>query len=485
MTEPIADAAAHQPDLLARVERLPMSRPHLRLLFQGGLGYTFDGMDGAVVAFILPSATAVFALTGREQGLLASSTLMGFLVGALAAGILGDRIGRRRVMMYALVLYALASVVAALAPNWPVLFAFRVIAGIGTGAESAIIAPFLSEFVPSRFRGRFIGSLAGFFAFGFVFAALLGYFLVPPFIEGWRIVQLITALPIVLVLWWRRALPESPRYLLAKGRVAEAEAVVAKLESQVELATGRPLPPPVAGTEPTTAPATERVAGPIGSGLRAVLWLWRGPMAKQTATTWALWFSITFAYYGFFTFIPSLLIHQGLTITKSFGYAIGIYLAQIPGYYSAAFVSERLDRKWTIGGYLVGGALSALGLATAAGNTQLLWFGILLSFFMNGTYACLYSYTPEVYPTEVRATGMGAASAFGRVGGILSPLIIGSAYSSLGFFGVFALTCAVLAVGVLAVLTLGVSTKGRTLEDITAETAGAVPRARGASETRS
>jgi putative MFS transporter len=480
MTEPIAGAAAQQVDLLARVERLPMSRPHLRLLFQGGLGYTFDGMDGAVVAFILPSATAVFALTGREQGLLASSTLMGFLVGALAAGLLGDRIGRRRVMMYALVLYALASVVAAFAPSWPVLFAFRVIAGVGTGAESAIIAPFLSEFVPSRFRGRFIGSLAGFFAFGFVFAALLGYFLVPPFTDGWRIVQLITALPIVLVLWWRRALPESPRYLLAKGRATEAEAVVAELERQVERSTGRALPP-VTGT----APSAERVTGPAGGGFRAVLWLWRGPMARQTATTWALWFSITFAYYGFFTFIPSLLIHQGLTVTKSFGYAIGIYLAQIPGYYSAAFVSERLDRKWTIGGYLVGGALSALGLATAAGNTQLLWFGILLSFFMNGTYACLYSYTPEVYPTAVRATGMGAASAFGRVGGILSPLIIGSAYTSLGFFGVFALTCAVLAVGVLAVLTLGVSTKGRTLEDITAETAGAAPRARGASETRS
>jgi putative MFS transporter len=463
----MTEAPAEQRELLARVERLPMSRPHLRLLFQGGLGYTFDGMDGAVIAFILPSAAAVFALSGREQGLLASSTLMGFLVGALAAGLLGDRIGRRRVMMYALVLYASASVVAAFAPNWPVLFAFRVIAGIGTGAESAIIAPFLSEFVPSRFRGRFIGSLAGFFAFGFVFAALLGYFLVPPLANGWRIVQLVTALPIVMVLWWRRSLPESPRYLLAKGRVEDAEAVVGRLEEQVRRATGRPLPE-ISAPERTA----ERVAGPAGQGLAAVLWLWRGAMARQTATTWTLWFSITFAYYGFFTFIPSLLILQGLTITKSFGYSIAIYLAQIPGYYSAAFVSERLDRKWTIGAYLTGGALSAFGLATAAGNTQLLVFGILLSFFMNGTYACLYSYTPEVYPTAVRATGMGAASAFGRVGGILSPLIIGSAYSSLGFFGVFALTCAVLAVGVLAVSTLGVSTAGRTLEDITAQTTG-------------
>jgi putative MFS transporter len=254
---------------------------------------------------------------------------------------------------------------------------------------------------------------------------------------------------------------------LAKGRVNEAEAVVSRLEERVLRATGRPLPEP--RPEVRTA---DPVGDSAGQGWRAVVWLWRGALARQTATTWALWFSITFAYYGFFTFIPSLLISQGLTISKSFGYAIGIYLAQIPGYYSAAFISERLDRKWTIGAYLSGGALSALLLANADGNTQLLVFGMLLSFFMNGTYACLYSYTPEVYPTAVRATGMGAASSFGRIGGILSPLIIGGAYASLGFSGVFALTCGVLAIGVLAVLTLGVSTTGRTLEDITAETTG-------------
>jgi MFS transporter, putative metabolite:H+ symporter len=461
-----------QRELIARLERLPLSRPHFSLLFQGGLGYTFDAMDGAIVAFILPVAAKVFGLSGGDQGVLASSGLIGYLVGALAAGLLGDRIGRRRVMMYALALYAVCSLVAAFAPNWPVLLSFRILAGVGTGAEAAIIAPFLSEFVPGRLRGRYIGSVAGFFAFGFVLAALLGYFLVPPFADGWRIVQVITAAPILLLLWWRRALPESPRYLLARGRLDDAEAVVARLERRVERATGRPLPP--VGTGEDTAPAEDHK---VGHGLAGLLMLWRGRLARQTATTWSLWFSITFAYYGFFTFIPSLLVQEGLTITKSFGYSIAIYLAQVPGYYSAAFVSERLDRKWTIGGYLVGGALSALGLATASGNGQLLAFGILLSFFMNGTYSCLYSYTPEVYPTAIRTTGMGTASAFGRIGGILSPIIIGSAYGALGFFGVFVLTSAVLAIGVVAVLTLGISTKGRTLEDIASQTTDGAPAA--------
>ncbi|GAA5175991.1 MFS transporter [Pseudonocardia eucalypti] len=469
-TQPAEPTRAGERELLARVERLPMSRPHLHLLFQGGLGYTFDGMDAAVIAFILPAVTALFALSGPEQGLLGSSTLIGFFFGALTAGLLGDRIGRRKVMMYALAVYTLASLVTAAAPDWPVLLGSRIVAGFGTGAESAIIAPFLSEFVSSRYRGRFIGSLAGFFSFGYVAAALLGYLLVPAFADGWRVVLVITAVPILMLLWWRRALPESPRYLLSRGRREEAEAVVARLERLTERATGRELPPVRA--EDVTAPIPE----PVRSGPHGLVRLWRGPLARQTATTWTLWFAITFAYYGFFTFIPSLLVQQGLTISKSFGYSIAIYVAQIPGYYSAAFVSERLDRKWTIGGYLAGAALAAFGLANADTNGQLIGFGMLLSFFMNGTYACLYSYTPEVYPTAIRATGMGAASAFGRIGGICSPIIIGSAYAQLGFSGVFTLTCAVLAVGILAVAVLGVTTKGRTLEDISAQTASVAGR---------
>ena len=141
----------------------------------------------------------------------------------MLAGTLGDLIGRRRIMLYALGIYCLASLVAAASPSWEFLFAMRVLAGVGTGAESAIIAPFLAEFIPSKYRGLFVGSLAGFFSFGFVAAALLGRFLVPASPDGWRLVQVVTALPIVLLLWWRRFIPESPRWLLEHGRPPEAE----------------------------------------------------------------------------------------------------------------------------------------------------------------------------------------------------------------------------------------------------------------------
>ena len=430
--------------LLARLDRLPLSRPHYLLLLLGGLGYTFDGMDSAVVAFLLPSVQDEWGLTNAQLGLIGSATPFGFLFGATCAGLLGDRIGRRKVMMWALAVYALFSVIGALSPNYEIFLGARVLAGFGAGAESAIIAPFLSEFVPAARRGWFVGALAGFFSFGFVAAALLGRFVVQPVPEGWRWAQIITALPIVMLLWWRRSLPESPRYLLANGRTAEAEKVV--VEKPVE-------------------------ARKIGL-VSALKYLWSGSMARRTAITWLIWFVITFSYYGFFTWIPTLLVQQGITVTKSFEFSIIIYLAQVPGYFSAAWLGEYLDRKNTIALYLAGAAASAFWMSQMTDPVLITTSAAVLSFFLNGTYAAVYSYTPEVFPTWIRASGTGLSSAFGRVGSIIAPSVIGISAASLGFAGVFGLTTAVLAVGVVCTLLFGLSTAGRSLEDLT-ETDGA------------
>jgi MFS transporter, putative metabolite:H+ symporter len=453
-------------ELLRRLERLPMSWAQGRLLIMGGLGYTFDASSNAVVAFILPSVVALFGLTNTQTGLLGSSVLIGYLFGAFFAGMLGDLIGRKTVMMYALGLYCVASLFAAFAPTWEFLFWSRVIAGVGTGAEAAIVAPFLSEFIQARYRGRYVGSLSGFFSFGFVFAALLGYFIVPASHWGWRLVQIITALPIVMLLWWRRALPESPRWLMQQGRVDEAEQVIAKLEEDVARHKGGKLPDPKSFT--TAAPSLRAKR----SWLKNLSALWSPGLGKSTAMLWVLWISITFSFYGFFTWIPTLLVKQGLTITKSFGYSIIIYLAQIPGYYSAAFICEKLDRKWTIILYMLGGATFAALMARSRSEGLITLFGSFLSFFMNGTYAVIYAYTPEMYPTECRATGMGVASAVGRIGGILAPIIIGSTFARIGFGGVFTITTAVLLFGAAVVGAVGINTTGKTLEQITAEEIG-------------
>jgi putative MFS transporter len=450
---------------LKRLERLPFGKPQMRLLAMGGLGYTFDGMDAGIIAFIMAPVMALWSLTNQQTGVVGSSLMIGYLIGAFSAGTLGDLIGRRAVMMYALAVYTVATLIAAFSMNWEFLFCSRVVAGVGIGAESAIIAPFLSEFVQSKFRGHFIGSLAGFFSFGFVFAALLGYFVVPSSSEGWRIVQIIAALPIVMLLWWRRSLPESPRWLMQRGRSAEAEQIVAKMEASF-IRQGQSLPP----FESVQIPALgARRAGTFFQNLAA---LWGPGMQRTTLMVWILWISITFSYYGFFTWIPTLLVKEGMTITKSFGYSIIIYLAQIPGYYSAAFISEKFDRKWTIVLYMLLGGVSAYFLSGARSDNLITLFGFCLSLFMNGTYAGIYAYTPELYPTAFRTTGMGVASSFGRIGGLCAPLIIGFTYAQIGFGGVFTITTIVLVTGALVVAILGMSTAGKSLEQIAVEEIG-------------
>ncbi|MDM0085684.1 MFS transporter [Variovorax sp. J31P179] len=448
--------------LSARIERLPFSSFHRRLLLIGGLGYSFDAMDAAVIAFVLPVLRTAWDLSSVQIGVLASANFIGFFFGALVAGSLGDLIGRRKVMMSALAVYCVASLFSGLVDDWTSFLGLRIVAGFGTGAESVIIAPYLSEFVARRYRGAFTGALAGFFSFGFVAAAVLGYLIVPAHPDGWRIVIFITATPVVMLLWWRRALPESPRWLESQGRVAEAQAIMDKVEAGFAQ-RGQALP--------ALDPAD--VAAPPPSSRRGGLWqnyatLLSRKLLRTTSMTWLMWLSITFSYYSFFTWIPSLLVQNGMTITRSFGYSLVMYMAQVPGYFSAAWLNDRIGRQATIVSYMLLGGVAALGLAFTHSDSQIMVAGVLLSFFMNGTYAGVYAYTPEVFPTQVRATGAGLASAIGRIGGITAPILVGFIYPKLGFGGVFGMTTAVLLLGSAAVMVMGVPTRGRSLEDIAA-----------------
>jgi putative MFS transporter len=448
-------------DVAARLDRLPFSSVQRGILAKGGLTTTFDGLDNGIVSFLLPIVTGVFALTGFEQGLLGSSSLIGAFIGAIAVSFLGDRMGRRNLLLYSMAFYSATMILGAISPDGAFLIATRVAAGIAIGINVNIIIPYLAEFSPVKQRGHFVGSLAGFFGFGFVIAALIGFFVIEKLDGGWRWAQVIVGLPIILAVIWRRNLPESPRYLVSKGRVDEARVIVDELEEKVRKATGKELPP----IDPDVRYTPDKQMS-MRSVWQQFLALWRPNMLRQTILIWILWFCFSFAYYGFLTFLPTLLVDKGLTISQSFGYSIAIEVAQVIGYFPAAWLSERLDRKWSIVIFLAVSALSAVGLAMATTDIQMLIFGMLLAFFLNGAYAPLYTYTPEVYPTPIRATGVGASAVFGRAGAALAPIIMGSAYATLKFSGVFGMLCVVIAVAVVVVVTMGVSTRQRSLEEI-------------------
>ncbi|OZI55259.1 MFS transporter [Bordetella genomosp. 5] len=443
-----------------RLERLPFSRFHFKLLLIGGLGLAFEALDAGIIAFIIPSLRTQWGLTTGEIGWIASSTYVGFLVGALFAGILGDRYGRKRVMLYALMLFCVATFINAFARNYHEFYILRMIAGIGMGAEGAIIAPYLAEFVGSKYRGRFTGALAGFFSFGFVMSALLGYFIVPMSEDGWRWIMIIASVPVIFLLWWRKSLFESPRWLEHTGQTAEADRICTAIENDVQKHIGRPLPPPVSTRKQPVS------AQPQQTAMQKLATLFSKTYLGTTVLVWVFWITVLFCYYAFLVWIPSLLVERGFTITKSFSYTILIYLAQIPGYFSAAYFNDKVGRKYTILAYMLLSCLAALGLAFATGETQIILLSMLLSFGMNGVIAGQYTYTAEIYPTAIRATGMGAASAFARIGSIASPTIVGVAYPVLGFGGVFAMMTCILLIGGLGILFYGKNTRGVVLEEI-------------------
>ncbi|MPT28455.1 MAG: MFS transporter, partial [Achromobacter sp.] len=199
---------------------------------------------------------------GTDPLLGTMGAFAGFAVGFLARplggvifGHIGDRYGRKKIMMWALLLFCVATFFNAFARNYHEFYILRMIAGIGMGAEGAIIAPYLAEFVSSKYRGRFTGALAGFFSFGFVLSALLGYFIVPLSDDGWRWIMIIASVPVVFLLWWRKSLFESPRWLEHTGQTAEADRICSAIEAEVQQKLGRPLPKPIATRQAASADA--------------------------------------------------------------------------------------------------------------------------------------------------------------------------------------------------------------------------------------
>ena len=443
----------------ARIERLPNNPYNRKLLVRTGLGNSFDSMDMAMVAFILPSVIALWSLSSQQAGVLGSSVLIGYFFGAFFAGYFGDKFGRKNVIMWALIIYAIATLGSALTSSWEQFFWLRVVAGLGTGAESAILAPYLSELIASKYRGKYVASLTAFHSFGYVAAALLAFFIIPmSAVYGWRIAVIITALPIFIVLYWRRVLPESPRWLESKGRLEEADKEMTRIEENVEYHLGKKLPMPI---ETSVIRTTEDKGN--------VLTLFKKRYIKRTIMLFSLWFSVIFSYYGFFTWLPTLLFNEGYEISKSFMFSLIIYTAQIPGYFSAAFLVDRIGRKKVIVGYLGFAAIAAIFLGQATSPTQILIAGFFTSLFMVGSMGGMYTYTPEQYPTIIRATGTGSASAFGRLGGLSAPIYIGFMYPIYGFSGVFIMTTGVLLFGMIMVILLGEETKSKPLEDSVSE----------------
>ncbi len=415
-----------------RLDRLPFTRRHGRLLVGSGVGWALDAMDVGLISFVMAALAAQWQLSTGELSLVASIGFLGMALGATLGGLLADRYGRRQVFALTLLVYGLATGAAALSTGLVMLLALRFVIGLGLGAELPVASTLVSEYAPRRLRGRVVVALEACWAVGWTAAALLGFFVVRADDDGWRWAQAIGAVPAVYAVVVRRALPESVRFLERRGRTAEAEAAVREYEASAGVpAPAQPSPPAVA------EPAARARA------------LWSAPLRRRTAGLWLVWFGVNFSYYGAFIWLPTLLVQRGFTLTQSFGYVLVITLAQLPGYFVAAVLVERWGRRPTLATFLVGSAVAAGLFGLAASPATILAAGMLLSFFNLGAWGALYAVTPEVYATSVRSTGAGAAAGFGRIASILAPLsvpvvqqVTGVSWTVFGLFALFFLVAA-------------------------------------------
>ncbi|MGY1552429.1 MFS transporter [Microbacterium sp. A588] len=407
----MTDVVPSRSSLAARLDQLPFTRRHGRLLTGSGVGWALDAMDVGLISFILAALAQQWDLSKAESGWIASVGFIGMALGASLGGLLADRFGRRQVFALTLLVYGIATGASALAGGITVLLVLRFLVGLGLGAELPVASTYVSEFAPARIRGRLIVILEAFWAVGWTAAALIGYFVIPASDDGWRWAFALGAIPAVYALVIRWGLPESPRWLASRGRLAEAERIVSRFEADADIVSA-PATPPAAPSRPALTAASRLST------------LWASEFRVRTLCLWVVWFCVNFAYYGAFIWIPSILVDAGYDLVRSFGFTLLITLAQLPGYAVAAWLIEVWGRRVTLSVFLVGSAASAVLFGSATGDAAIIGTGMALSFFNLGAWGALYAVTPEIYPTSVRATGSGWAAGVGRIASIIAPVLV-------------------------------------------------------------
>ncbi len=424
------------PTRVQRLDVLPFTPRHRRLLVGSGAGWALDALDVGLVSFVIAALSVQWRLSPSEASYIASIGFVGMAIGAALGGLLADRYGRRQVFALTLLVYGLMTGVSALSWSLGALLVFRFLVGLGLGAELPVASTLVSEFAPARIRGRVVVALESFWAVGWTLAALIGFLVVPRSDDGWRWALAIGALPALYAVVVRWGLPESVRFLESRGRHDEAESVVRAFEESA------------GGARVAAAPERDEPAAPgTTSGGSRIAALWARPLRRRTAALWLVWFCVNFSYYGAFIWLPSLLYASGFSLVRSFGYTLLITLAQLPGYAVAAVLVERWGRRRTLVAALVGSAAAAALFASAPGagadngTATVLTAGMLLSFFNLGAWGALYAATPELYPTTLRATGAGWAAGIGRIASVIAPLsvpLLSGAGGTTLVFGLFA-----------------------------------------------
>lgn len=451
--------------ILARLDRLPGTRHVWILITLLSLGGMFEFYDLFMTAYVVPGLVKAGLLKDVQVGIFAgpalfvAATFTGLFIGTFVFGYVADRYGRRTIFTYSMLWYCAATLVMAFQNSGLEVCLWRLIAGIGIGVELVTIDTYLSELVPKSMRGRaFAFNQTVQFAVVPV-VAFIAYMLVdtnPLGLDGWRWVVLIGSVGALFVWFIRRAVPESPRWLINHGRLEEAEAVTAAIEAKViQDLGGAPLP----------APATHAVdkADPLGRFAE----IFEPPYRSRTIMLMVFQFFQTFGFYGFAAWVPTLIAQQtGINLGASLQYAFIIAIANPFGPLLAMSFADKFERKWQLVGAAVCIGIFGVAFSYQRQMELLILFGVLITLSNNVLSYSFHSYQTELFPTRVRARAVGFTYSFSRISAVFASFIIGYILNVGGTQGVFGLIAFAMAMVVISIGAFGPRTRELELEQI-------------------
>ncbi|MFI5800844.1 MFS transporter [Streptomyces sp. NPDC051677] len=422
----------------------------------GGLGYLFDAYDIALNGFLMPLLGEHFDLTLSQRGLVATANLIGMALGAVVWGAVADRIGRKKAFSVTLLIFALFSVLGALAPSYWLFLLLRFVAGVGLGGCIPVDYALVAEFSPRKYRGRVLTALDVWWPIGVTLCGLVSTAMLT-LEDNWRWMLTVMSLPALLLFWVRRGIPESPVYLSKKGREVEARAIIDDLVAR----TGAPVEPYVIPAPPRHVKANgPRVA------LDQLRDIWKFS-ARITSAAWLLFATVMLVYYAALSWMPSILKEQGLGEKTAFMSTTLMSGVGIIAVLTSTVLVDMVGRKWLIGVTAPLASLTLVGFALLldmpTGSVVAL---AVFGFLMQLTIPAMYAYVSELYPTLLRASGFGWASSFSRVLTGFAPLLFGSVlWPMLGLPLTFAALALAVVASVVWTAVAAPETKGRALDD--------------------
>ncbi|MCF3974187.1 MFS transporter [Paracoccus salsus] len=409
-----------------------------RLLGIFGLVWAADAMQVIAVGFAAPSVAVTFGIDRVTAFQIGTIFFLGMFFGAWGFGRLADRFGRRNLLILTVLMDAVFGLASAFAQDFTVLLVLRFLTGAAVGGTLPVDYAMMAEFLPPRNRGRWLVWLEGFWAIGTIIIALTAWIAAANgAVAPWRWIFAVAAIPATIGIFLRLWVPESPMYLARNGREDEAREVV----NRVLIGNGVQALPDDVRLVPASVPA-----GADRS-------IFSDTLRRRTVGVMAVWFLVSLSYYGVFVWVPGQLATEGFGFVRGYGFLVVLALAQIPGYALAAWGVEAVGRRTTLMAFLILSAAGCILFTVASGTVMVAASLILMSFALLGTWGALYAFTPELYPTHLRGTGMGTASAMARLGGLLAPSLLAIAFArSFGFaIGVFAVLLLLAAAALLLV----------------------------------